>query len=146
MSTSTPNKQFSLKAAIYMLFDSVDQENNYKCKSCANLISGFGSTTSNLRKHINSTNPIKHASARITLADLDKESPYAVRTMKRKQIQIDSLKTPNKDLVLMGACTPKKKFKYNNPRQIEWYRNYYLFNCCYFFCLFFCLFLLYHKY
>ena len=27
------------------------------------------------------------------------------------------------DLVKMGAVTPKQKFKFNNPRQIEWYIN-----------------------
>ncbi len=111
---------FVLKAPIYKFFEEQDSENKFKCKSCLKFVTAFGSTSSNLIKHINTTNEAKHLMARNQLKEMSKDSPYANRDSKRKRLEMDALKTPNKNLIEMGACTPKAKFLYNNPRQIDW--------------------------
>ena len=46
---------FVLKAPIYKFFEEQDSENKFKCKSCLKFVTAFGSTSSNLIKHIKYT-------------------------------------------------------------------------------------------
>ena len=116
----TPKKNFELQPPIFRFVNLIDQETKaYICKECKKTVKMFGSTTSNLRKHLLTTNPEKHRHAVDELTKLESTSP-TIRNSKRIRTDSPQSLIPLKNLINMGAITPKKKFNYNDQRQVEW--------------------------
>lgn len=114
---STP-KKIKLLSAIYQFYDIIENEQNqFKCKACNCIVKIYGTTTSNLRKHLLTTKLEVHADAITQLSEMEKESPIAQRNAKRQRLEMTP-QSPN--LVAMGAVNLKPKFKYDHPRQLEW--------------------------
>ena len=125
---STPKKNDST-APFYNFYDYLtDKEDpskmKYYCKSCGAAQSA--PTTSNLIKHLTKTKLDKHRNSIEEFKKLIAISPVSSgRNNKRPRIDEASqacspMSNLYNDLVKMGAVTPKQKFKFNNPRQIEW--------------------------
>ena len=116
--TSTP-KKFKLLSSIYQFFDVIENETDqFKCKSCNVIVKSHGTTTSNLRKHLMTTRLEIHSDAITQLSEIEKDSPNTQRNSKRLRLEINP-QSPS--LVSMGAVNIKSKFKYDHPRQLEWY-------------------------
>ena len=113
MSLTPKKKEYG--SYIYKFFEEQDSlSKKYKCKSCENNIVG---PVTNLRKHINTTNENQHRDARQQLSEMESENVTTPISKKRK---FEETIVQHSSLVTMGACTPKLKYKHNNPRQIEW--------------------------
>lgn len=125
---ATPQKTFELNPHIFSFFELVETDKNdptiktYKCKACNKTTKLYSSTTSNLIKHLKTTNFSVHQKAIEQLNKMETESPSR-HSESRKRIRLESpkLQSPNlNDLLRMGAVTTKAKYKSNHPRQIEW--------------------------
>lgn len=96
----------------------------YYCKSCGS--AQTAPTTSNLIKNLTKTKLDKHKQAIDEFNKLIALSPIATsRNSKRQRLEETfqantTMSNLCNDLVKMGAVTPRQKFKFNNPRQIEW--------------------------
>lgn len=132
-------KNFNLKAFIYTFYVEeevteafnekvVNKKRLFRCKRHNHIVRINGSTTSNLISHLEREDHREDLTAFIK-NKIDSENESTPKLNKRPRFESPLSRTPMSNLAnevkITDFISPKKKFNFNDTKQIEWFANYF---------------------